>query len=93
MGCVMFFTKEVDIFGATLDMYRSCFTKPQWNHFNTYLTGLLLRREGREEHPGHRREPLGWRTSEFAQSVHPQASMGSKSFQTNFLQNLIDFFL
>jgi SRSO17 transposase len=42
----MFFTKEVDIFGTTLDMYRPCFTKPQWNHFNTYLAGLLLGEKG-----------------------------------------------
>ena len=46
MGCVMFFTKEVDIFSTTLDMYRPCFTKPQWNHFNTYLAGLLLGEKG-----------------------------------------------
>jgi hypothetical protein len=46
MGCVMFFTKEMDIFGTTLDMYRPCFTKPQWNHFNTYLAGLLLGEKG-----------------------------------------------
>jgi len=46
MGCVMFFTKEVEIFGATLDVYRPCFKKPQWNHFNTYLAGLLLGEKG-----------------------------------------------
>jgi hypothetical protein len=46
MGCVMFFTKEVDTFSTALDVYRPCFTKPQWNHFNTYLTGLLLGEKG-----------------------------------------------
>ena len=46
MGCVMFFTKEVDIFGNTLDVYKPCFKKPQWNHFNTYLAGLLLGEKG-----------------------------------------------
>ena len=38
----MFFTKNIDIFGTTLKNYRSCFSKPQWNHFNTYIHGLLL---------------------------------------------------
>ncbi|MBU1940649.1 MAG: transposase [Candidatus Thermoplasmatota archaeon] len=42
----MFFTKEVNTFCNTLDVYRSCFTKPQWKHFNTYLTGLLLGEKG-----------------------------------------------
>jgi len=42
----MFFTKSIDIFSSTLDVYRSCFTKPQWNHFNTYLTGLFLGEKG-----------------------------------------------
>lgn len=42
----MFFTKEVDTFSATLNAYKPCFTKPQWNHFNTYITGLLLGEKG-----------------------------------------------
>ena len=42
----MFFTKHIDIFGTTLKSYRSCFSKPQWNHFNTYLHGLLLGERG-----------------------------------------------
>ena len=46
MGCVMFFTKEVDTFSTALDVYRPCFTKPQWNHFNTYLSGLFLGEKG-----------------------------------------------
>jgi SRSO17 transposase len=42
----MFFTKDIDIFGTTLRNYRGCFSKPQWNHFNTYLHGLLLGEKG-----------------------------------------------
>ena len=42
----MFFTKHIDIFGTTLNRYRGCFSKPQWNHFNTYLHGLLLGERG-----------------------------------------------
>jgi hypothetical protein len=46
MGCVMFFTKEIDTFSTALKAYRPCFSKPQWNHFNTYLSGLLLGEKG-----------------------------------------------
>jgi SRSO17 transposase len=46
MGCVMFFTTEVDTFCSALDAYKSCFSKPQWNHFKTYLTGLMLGEKG-----------------------------------------------
>ena len=47
MGCKrMFFTKEIDIFGTTLNTFRCCFSKPQWNHFTTYLHGLLLGERG-----------------------------------------------
>lgn len=42
----MFFTKNINIFGTTLDNYRKCFSKPQWNHFNTYIHGLLLGERG-----------------------------------------------
>lgn len=42
----MFFTKDIDILGTTLRNYRCCFSKPQWNHFNTYLHGLLLGEKG-----------------------------------------------
>jgi SRSO17 transposase len=42
----MFFTKHIDIFDTTLNRYRICFSKPQWNHFNTYLHGLLLGERG-----------------------------------------------
>jgi len=42
----MFFTKEIDIFDKTLESYQSCFSKPQWNHFKTYMHGLLLGEKG-----------------------------------------------
>jgi hypothetical protein len=42
----MFFTKDIDIFGTTLRNYRCYFSKLQWNHFNTYLHGLLLGEKG-----------------------------------------------
>ena len=42
----MFFTKKEDTFCKALEVYRSCFSKPQWTHFTTYLTGLLLGEKG-----------------------------------------------
>ncbi len=42
----MFFIKNIDIFGTTLENYKGCFSKPQWNHFNTYMHGLLLGERG-----------------------------------------------
>ncbi|HID25591.1 MAG TPA: IS701 family transposase, partial [Thermoplasmata archaeon] len=42
----MFFTKNIDIFGTKLKNYSGCFSKPQWNHFNTYIHGLLLGEKG-----------------------------------------------
>jgi hypothetical protein len=42
----MFFTKEVDTFCSRLDSYKTCFSKPQWSHFKTYLTGLMLGEKG-----------------------------------------------
>ena len=42
----MFFTKDIDMLGTTLRNYRCCFSKPQWNHFNIYLHGLLLGEKG-----------------------------------------------
>ncbi len=42
----MFFTKNIDIFGKKLENYHCCFSKPQWNHFNTYMHGLLLGERG-----------------------------------------------
>jgi SRSO17 transposase len=43
---MMFFTKNIDIFGKKLESYHCCFSKPQWNHFNTYMHGLLLGERG-----------------------------------------------
>jgi hypothetical protein len=42
MGCVMFFTKEENTFCKAFEVYRPCFSKPQWTHFTTYLAGLFL---------------------------------------------------
>jgi SRSO17 transposase len=42
----MLFTKNIDIFGTTLKNYKCCFSKPQWNHFKTYINGLLLGEKG-----------------------------------------------
>jgi SRSO17 transposase len=42
----MFFTKEMDTFSTALEVYKPCFSKPQWTHFNTYLTGLFLGEKG-----------------------------------------------
>jgi len=39
---MMLFTQEINVFGDRLDIYRDCFSKPQWNHFKTYMNGLLL---------------------------------------------------
>jgi hypothetical protein len=43
---MMFFTKEIDNFNTALEVYKPCFSKPQWTHFNTYITGLLLGEKG-----------------------------------------------
>jgi len=42
----MLFTKNIDIFGTKLKNYRGCFSKPQWNHFKTYMHGLPLGERG-----------------------------------------------
>ena len=42
----MFFTKETNLFGKRLDVFKKCFSKPQWTHFKTYLHGLLLSEKG-----------------------------------------------
>ena len=38
----MLFTQEINVLGSKLEIYRDCFSKPQWNHFKTYMNGLLL---------------------------------------------------
>jgi hypothetical protein len=42
----MFFTKDTNLFGKRLNVFRGCFSKPQWTHFKTYLHGLLLGEKG-----------------------------------------------
>lgn len=42
----MFFTREEDTFCKALEVFRPCFSKPQWAHFVAYLTGLLLGEKG-----------------------------------------------
>jgi len=42
----MFFTKDINLFGKRLDVFRTCFSKPQWTHFKIYLHGLLLGEKG-----------------------------------------------
>lgn len=38
----MLFTQEINVLGDKLEIYRDCFSKPQWSHFKTYMNGLLL---------------------------------------------------
>ena len=38
----MLFTQEINVLGDKLEIYRECFSKPQWSHFKTYMNGLLL---------------------------------------------------
>lgn len=42
----MFFTKDINLFGKRLDVFRKCFSKPQWTHLKIYLHGLLLGEKG-----------------------------------------------
>jgi len=42
----MLFTKNTNLFGGRLDVFRNCFSKPQWAHFKIYLHGLLLGEKG-----------------------------------------------
>jgi len=42
----MYFTKDTNLFGKRLNIFRKCFSKPQWTHFKTYLHGLLLSEKG-----------------------------------------------
>jgi len=42
----MYFTKDTNLFGKRLNIFRKCFSKPQWTHFKTYLHGLLLGEKG-----------------------------------------------
>jgi len=42
----MLFTPDIDIFGEKLEMYRNCFSRPQWRHFKTYMNGLVVGEKG-----------------------------------------------
>ena len=42
----MFFTKDINLFGKRLNVFRKCFSKPQWTHLKIYLHGLLLGEKG-----------------------------------------------
>jgi len=42
----MFFTKDINLFGKRLNVFRKCFSKPQWTHLKIYLHGLLLGGKG-----------------------------------------------
>ncbi|MFO8077105.1 MAG: transposase, partial [Thermoplasmatota archaeon] len=42
----MYFTKDTNLFGKRLNIFRKCFSKPQWTHFKTYIHGLLLGEKG-----------------------------------------------
>ncbi len=42
----MFFTKDTNLFGKRLNVFRGCFSKPQWTHLKIYLHGLLLGEKG-----------------------------------------------
>ena len=42
----MLFTPDIDIFGEKIEVYRNCFSKPQWRHFKTYINGLILGEKG-----------------------------------------------
>ena len=42
----MLFTPDIDIFGEKLEVYRNCFSKPQWRHFKTYMNGLVVSEKG-----------------------------------------------
>jgi len=42
----MLFTPDIDIFGEKLEIYRNCFSKPQWRHFKTYMNGLVVSEKG-----------------------------------------------
>ena len=41
----MQYTQNIDSFGYSLDIYRGCFSKPQWKHFTIYMNDLVLGEE------------------------------------------------
>ena len=42
----MLFTPDIDMLGEKLEVYRNCFSKPQWRHFKIYINGLILGEKG-----------------------------------------------
>ena len=42
----MFFTNNTNLFCKRLDVFRKCFSKPQWTHFKIYIHGLFLGEKG-----------------------------------------------
>ncbi len=42
----MFFTREMDTFSTALEVFKPCFSKPQWTHFNNYIAGLFVGEKG-----------------------------------------------
>ena len=42
----MLFTPDIDMLGEKIEVYRNCFSKPQWRHFKTYINGLILGEKG-----------------------------------------------
>ena len=42
----MYFTPDTNILEDKLEIFRDCFSKPQWNHFTTYTTGLIVSEKG-----------------------------------------------
>jgi len=40
----MYFTTKHDLLAEELKLFRSCFSKPQWDHFQTYLLVVSMPR-------------------------------------------------
>ena len=44
----MYFRWDAGNLGEALKPFRRCFTKPQWRHFTTYMTGLVVAERGQK---------------------------------------------
>lgn len=42
----MYFRTQESILAEELEIFRPCFSKPQWCHFQTYVTGLVVGEKG-----------------------------------------------
>ena len=42
----MYFRTEESLLAEELKIFRPCFSKPQWHHFQTYVTGLVVGEKG-----------------------------------------------